>query len=75
MMKRKDGECTKTCARDPVFISVEVGRSAEKQREVRAGGRLARSGNAKLNRADAMPQWATLNLSGAGPPKGEARLP
>jgi hypothetical protein len=72
------GECTKRSERQPVFISadaLEVGGSGTKRRGGLRGGRLARSGNAKPERAGAIPKQFAPNPSGAGTPKVEARLP
>lgn len=77
VMEGKDGECAKVGAKQVVIYTAcwGVGRSEEKRR-VRAPYRNRGAPNRSGQRtADAMPERATLNRSGAEPLKGEARLP
>src|SRR5450755_674310 len=75
VMKGRMGECTKRSETVRYLYQRTCWRSDAKRRGGLRGGRLARSGNAKPERADAKPEPGALNPSGAGAPQVEARLP
>jgi hypothetical protein len=74
VIKRKDGRVARREARQPVFILAEVLEVRCRRGGLR-GGRLARSGNVKSERADAKPELGAPNPSGTGAPQVEARSP
>jgi hypothetical protein len=71
---KKEGWESGTKRSEAAGIYTSGGAGAERRGGLR-GGRLARSGNVKSERADAKPEPGAPNPSGTGAPQVEARSP